>query len=242
MCSHVSVTTHHFRSRKVPDEDMSLSTAVPDRQKKWLEDLVACITAPLQLLTSDDIKKGEVAKYVAIAFDFAFSKAVLLSGTTFSTWKLLRKEIRQLIIKAHGNELMNVGNASIDTSAGIDSVTTSVLNMLQEPEMDIYVSAPDEIDTSMQTGAGANVGIIKTMSEDQGFVRGLTTFVSRNLRQAYMGALPGSVPVAAQPACTDLHHRMIGKVSTLNLNRVRGGDAVKVPMILQAFAEDTSIL
>ena len=219
---------------QAPDETLTLATADTDgRAKFWLDDLVACVTAPLSLLDEDAVNRREISKVIQLGLEFAFLKTIVLGGVTYTAWKPLRKELRSLDIKAHGTALM-LSNASsgLPAGAGVDAVTDRVLALLQEP--DNTSTNPDPVSAGVP--ACAEVSLIRQFAEDQATIKSLIAFMTRNHR-AHAGQV---TPTTCQPAASDLTHRMIGKISCLRMH-TRKTDADRLAAIVLATAEDLTV-
>ena len=71
------------------------------REKYFLDDLIACVTSPLQELDSATVMHEEVAQLIHHGLHFCFAAKLELNGTTYTAWSQLRKELRNQSIKLH---------------------------------------------------------------------------------------------------------------------------------------------
>ncbi|CAK0800924.1 unnamed protein product [Prorocentrum cordatum] len=203
----------------LPAEKMDLDVGDGSRQKQWLDDLVACISAPLAYLDAHLIMQEEVRKALGIGLKFAFLKVIALHGEETTGWKALRKELRNIAVKAHGNALRDVKLPGIADSkkASTTELTTAPISHLEKDQED-KDAIEQSLDEAIQhdpvleamSKSMPGIGLMQRMMEDQTFVKAMLAFLARNLSGH-------SANVAIMGACKDYCAAVHEKLDSLHI-------------------------
>eukprot|EP00959_Pyramimonas_sp_CCMP1952_P039186 820260-Pyramimonas_sp.AAC.1 len=188
----------------MPDEVLSLATA-SSRDKYWADDLVAVITAPLQLLDPAAIRIADVKRglYLGCAFALTGSLPSLAGGGVVDTaWSKVRKELREMIVRSHSAALRASSAVEVFEHATSTDVTDAILRRLaREDDYDDYDGGRGAGSVLAQS-QNPDQKTIRTMAEDVVFVRKIVTFVKTNIPKDC------PLPVAMQPAYRDLQSKI----------------------------------
>ncbi|CAK0895701.1 unnamed protein product, partial [Prorocentrum cordatum] len=175
----------------VDEEVMSLETM--GRDKLFLDDLAAVITAPLKDLEADDINRAEIALVIRDGLRFCFKGEIWIAGETKVAWSHVRKALRGDIIRIHATPLMKLPGLAGDLeNASSEEITSSLLHLLAVDDLEEAAPAGSAM---AGVGAGSEVKkfytpqIAAILQEEQSGLLDLSSFVKSNL----MSALPARV-------------------------------------------------
>eukprot|EP00959_Pyramimonas_sp_CCMP1952_P409111 8573769-Pyramimonas_sp.AAC.1 len=219
-----------------PEEVLTLITTDASRLKYWLDDLASCVFAPLEFLTPAQIQTADVRKGLDIGLLFGLTKEVRIGGTTLTQWKLVRKEIRIMMIKAHGNSFRQVELPGIQdsTTASSEQLTTALIDVLATGETE-ESAAPEPADPVLSELAKTvpEVSVMQSMKEDQAFVRALCAFLAQNLA--------GQSPPIMMPVFREFQGKIYERVESLQLGTSTDDsskDPIKLAKLITMMAED----
>ena len=152
-------------------------TATGEREKQWLDDLIAVVASVMNHVRPDQIVQGCAERAIRLALRFCWTSEVAINGKVLRKWSLVRRELRSEMVRAHSRAWASVPGLPDPDTASSEQITSAVLAMFPLEELKLCA---DDADDPKATPTH-EMQLLEQFSQDQSTISSLVTFLEENI-------------------------------------------------------------
>ena len=194
-----TTTEGNFSEEKM---DVNVTAGGQTREKCFLDDLVACLLAPLDQLQQEQRSRICIQRCLRLGLEFLWSGTVEINGKMYSAWSKLRKALREEVIRGHLAAFRQLPGLVDANTASSEDIASAVLAALG-PDDDGRAGASS---ASSVKAREMEMGM-QPFTSDQDFIISVSSFLHTD---------PPSLSEKLQPAFLRLVQDIVDDLSSRN--------------------------